>query len=298
MCSENRDAPSIPRRRFYAPPPTNTFTDLRRHRNQKTRTFDVQSSLIHGPLHVDLVPSTANKFESGSSIACTIKCLTDNLDRCTQPQIDIPRVVLRKVLTRQWSVYGHCSGSRVCILVCGWIILGKHWDWDTGWTMNVNTGQQGSNTFIFIPHHIVLHCFSLIGMNLIVWTMERLYHVTIALFDGLQTNLLQCARRQPPDDPKPKHFLAGCLHYDEVHPNHRLFWSPIREGLPGRTWVTFAGICIFIIHLSPEFSWILTWGRLEDSIWIILRVVACVLNLDVKHVQLNLWSPKPAPVAN
>ena len=205
MCSENRDAPSIPRRRFYAPPPTNTFTDLRRHRNQKTRTFDVQSSLIHGPLHVDLVPSTAN--ESGSSIACTIKCLTDNLDRCTQPQIDIPRVVLRKVLTRQWSVYGHWSGSRVCILVCGWIILGKHWDWDTGWTMNVNTGQQGSNTFIFIPHHIVLHCFSLIGMNLIVWTMERLYHVTIALFDGLQTNLLQCARRQPPDDPKPKqHF--------------------------------------------------------------------------------------------
>ena len=54
--------------------------------------------------------------------------------------------------------------------------------------------------------------------------MERLYHVTIALFDGLQTNLIQCARRQPPDDPKPKqHFLAGCLHYDEVHPNHRLF---------------------------------------------------------------------------
>ena len=104
-----------------------------------------------------------------------------------------------------WSLVS--GQGLVCILVCGWIILGKHWDWDTGWTMNVNTGQQGSNTFIFIPHHIVLHCFSLIGMNLIVWTMERLYHVTIALFDGLQTNLLQCARRQPPDDPKPKqHF--------------------------------------------------------------------------------------------
>ena len=111
-----------------------------------------------------------SQVQRGSSIGCTIKCLTDNLDRCTQPQIDIPRVVLRKVLTRQWSVYGHWAGFRVCILVCGWIILGKHWDWDTGWTMNVNTGQQGSNTFIFIPHHIVLHCFSLIGMNLIVWT--------------------------------------------------------------------------------------------------------------------------------
>ena len=143
-----------------------------------------------------------SQVQRGSSIGCTIKCLTDNLDRCTQPQIDIPRVVLRKVLTRQWSVYGHWSGSRVCILVCGWIILGKHWDWDTGWTMNVNTGQQGSNTFIFIPHHIVLHCFSLIGMNLIVWT-NYIMSLLLSLM-GLQTNLLQCARRQPPDDPKPK----------------------------------------------------------------------------------------------
>ena len=70
-------------------------------------------------------------------------------------------------------VSGHWS--RVCILY----IIGVWVDYSGQtlglghWTMNINTGQQGRNTFIFIPHHTVFLFFR--SMNLTMSLLLLLY---------------------------------------------------------------------------------------------------------------------------